>query len=169
MACLWYVYDDKRWRNKIRKQNQYQRATCAPPSRYVVRVRVPRGLTPPPLSSSVLIIRFPRGLSVNDPLLFKNEKIPHLSRFFFRFRKAILPEKTYPEIFFIFIISRLSFRSHYSKNFEFQDDSSSESWNTSLEQIYIITNSYRERVGIRIVFRVLLYHQVAEFFLRIFG
>lgn len=100
MACLWYVYDDKRWRNKIRKQNQYQRATCAPPSRYVVRVRVPRGLTPPPLSTSVLIIRFPRGLSVNDPLLFKNEKIPRLSRFFFRFRKAILPEKTYPEIFF---------------------------------------------------------------------
>lgn len=33
-------------------------------------------------------------------LLLKNEKIPHLSRFFFRFRKAILPEKTYPEIFF---------------------------------------------------------------------
>lgn len=32
--------------------------------------------------------------------LLKNEKIPHLSRFFFRFRKAILPEKTYPEIFF---------------------------------------------------------------------
>lgn len=29
--------------------------------------------------------------------LLKNEKIP---RFFFRFRKAILPEKTYPEIFF---------------------------------------------------------------------
>lgn len=33
-------------------------------------------------------------------LLLKNEKIPRLSRFFFRFRKAILPEKTYPEIFF---------------------------------------------------------------------
>lgn len=99
----------------------------------------------------------------------KMKRYPVFPDSFFAFEKLFFPRKLILRYFFIFIISRLSFRSLYSKNFEFQDESSSESWNTFLEQIYIITNSYRERVGIRIVFRVLLYHQVAEFFLRIFG